>query len=521
MSTRLTPRDLNLPAKFHAWRPGQIDAIETIVSTDQRFVAGAFPTGTGKSVLTVASGKINGGRTVILTSTKMLAEQYLSDFSDCGMVEMRGQSNFHCTETYKRNATCADGRKLKCPARISEECEYIRARKTFLESSLSVTNYDYYLSSIIHGDGCGPVDLLVLDEAHTAVQQLSDAITITLNHLDNEPFYMITGTPPFARPIPEWKEWSRQAILKIKNAKFMTHGMDSDEKFSHFTSALKRLSEIPTNWIAEHDTDTKSSFAPLWPTEYAKEILFASAKKVLLVSATIVPKTLHLLDIQDSESLFLQTNYSFPVHRAPVYLFGAHRIDFRTSPAQWIETIARMDALIDRRTDRKGIIHSVSYDRQKFISTQSRHRDTMISPISRFLRDEVNRFRRQPPPSLLVSPALTTGYDFPGRECEYQIIVKLPFVDTRGAVMKARVNQDPEYANYMTAQTLTQMCGRPMRSPSDQCENFILDTHMNWFWRTQDRKGFRHLFPSWFVPLVRWANDAPPQPPPPLDSAWI
>jgi Rad3-related DNA helicase len=78
--------------------------------------------------------------------------------------------------------------------------------------------------------------------------------------------------------------------------------------------------------------------------------------------------------------------------------------------------------------------------------------------------------------------------------------------------MKARDEADPEYLPYLTAQTLTQTCGRAMRAPDDQCENFILDQHANWF-----IKKHRDLFPPWFMRQVRYPNGLP-APPPPLDS---
>jgi ATP-dependent DNA helicase DinG len=518
-SSCLTPYDLGLPPKFASWRPGQESAIFTIVESDRRFIAGAYPTGTGKSVVAVGSGLMNGGRTVIETSTKLLCEQYCGDFPS--ITEMRGQSNFPCHESKRRNATCVDGRAESCPARREGDCPYILARNRFLGSSLGVTNYDYALSSTLHGDGIGPIDLLVLDEAHSAVQQLSDALTISFKHWDLHPIYLITGYPPIGESITKWQSWSLDAAKALRERFGQDNDGSTPEILPHleqFKSSLSRLKTVDDTWVTDH-TEKESQFSPLWPTKYAKSVLFGGAKKVLLISATIVPKTLALLDVSEQESLFLTQSYHFPPHRSPVYLFGAHFIDYRSTDSQWAETIGRMDTLISRRLDRKGIIHSVSYDRQKFIYDNSEHRSIMLTPSPRTLPDAVTEFRRAKPPKLLVSPALTTGYDFPGEDCEFQIIIKLPFVDTRGGVMKARVEQDPEYGNYLTAQQLTQMCGRPMRSEEDQCENFILDRHAEWFFK--ERKmgrngkmggGYRHLFPEWFLKLVRWC-DGPPRPP--------
>lgn len=518
-SPLITPASLGLPPKFKSFRPGQLDTVFSIVSADQLFISGTRPTGSGKSVDAVASAIMNGGRTVICTSTKILEDQYMTDFSSIGMIEMRGQSNFRCSQLPGK--TCADGRKRGCNAKALDECPYVHARAAYLSASLAVTNYDYYLASNIYGDGNGPIDLLVLDEAHHAVQQLSDALTIKLRHPEFAYLYNLAGNPPINHPIAEWRAWAAQALNKLTEhvafGRVSPSDMPEIERYKH---TLSRLTKMEDTWInEENEKEDESQFAPLWPTAFARKILFGNAKKVLLLSATMVPKILTLLDIDTAntdECLMLETRYSFPSYRAPVYLFGAHKIDYRTTDGQWAETIGRMDTLLDRRLDRKSIVHSVSYEKQQFIYNKSDHSEHMLTPRAGALHAAVREFKNAPPPKILVSPALTTGYDFAYGECEFQIIIKLPFVDTRGPIMAARVATDKEYANLLTAQNFMQMCGRPMRAEDDQCETVVLDAHANWFLRSAQYKGFRHLFTDWFLNLIRDRCNSPPVPPPPL-----
>ena len=70
--------------------------------------------------------------------------------------------------------------------------------------------------------------------------------------------------------------------------------------------------------------------------------------------------------------------------------------------------------------------------------------------------------------------------------------------------MQARCKADKDYANYMTAQTLVQTCGRGVRSDTDVCENFILDDNFGWFWWYN-----KHLFPQWFMDSIRKMNALP------------
>ena len=542
----LSPSDIGLPAKFSEWRPGQFNAImETVAafSAGIRVVAGNLPTGSGKSVLAIATAILNGGRVVVLTSTKGLQDQYMRDFAECGLVDMRGRQNYDCPQ----HSNCADGRLCGCthmaPTKAEDygndsssaasDCPHSLARDRFLSARISVTNYACYFANIMHGEGVGEIDLLVLDEAHNAIEELSNALTIVLDYNLIESVRKkvnIPPTPDGGSSIGLWRDWAKKSAPTVKTlfAQVKRDGGGSTwlKMIDNLASTLARIAELPDNWIIDNSKEGQVSFAPLWPTDFAEEKLFRGIKRILLISATIVPKTLDLLGIPKTDSIFVSAVHSFDPRRSPVYLFGACRIDFRTTIPQWAETIGRMDAIINRRLDRKGIIHPVSYDRAEYILSNSQHQGLMIFPKGRMLHDSLELFRNSPPPRILITPAITTGYDFPGSQAEYQFIIKVPFIDARSPILQARSKADDEYLPYLTAQILTQTCGRAMRDPRDQCENFILDRHANWFLKSQDtsgssrRGGYRHLFPEWFLRQIQYVS-SPPFPPTALSTQGV
>lgn len=515
-ATSLSPADLGLPPKFSSWRPGQWPSIQTAIETDARFIAMCAPTGSGKSVLSVGTAILNGGRALYLTSTKSLQDQLAADFVPCGMVDMRGRQNYSCIKDggHSHRLTCTEGRILECRA---AGCPYQATRGEFLSSNLALTNYAYYFSSILHSEGSGNIDLLILDEAHAAVQELSSAIEIHLNHHLNGYLYeALDSRPPYDRQLAQWRTWAKFTLPKAQ-----TYLKSLKESQQHkllaltdqFVSVLERLSNVPEDWILDTSDPKETAVCPLWPTDYADKYLFRQIPRILLVSATIVPKTLELLGIPQDQSLFLSQDHTFDPGRCPVYLFGPCRVDHKMSEGNFQEVVGRMDTLIRQRLDRKGTVHTVSYDRQDMLYNRSEHKDIIIAPRrASELRDALQEFRSSKPPRVLMSPAITTGYDFAYRDCEFQIIIKVPFIDARSPVMKARAEADEEYLPYLTAQTLTQECGRSMRASDDQTENIILDAHANWF-----LKRYRHLFPPWFLRQVRYPNGLP-VPPPPLTN---
>lgn len=64
--------------------------------------------------------------------------------------------------------------------------------------------------------------------------------------------------------------------------------------------------------------------------------------------------------------------------------------------------------------------------------------------------------------------------------------------------MKARLANDKQYSNYMTALTLVQMTGRGMRSADDRCETIIVDDNIGWF----VGQNANH-FPKWWMQSYR------------------
>ena len=126
------------------------------------------------------------------------------------------------------------------------------------------------------------------------------------------------------------------------------------------------------------------------------------------------------------------------------------------------------------------------------IITYSRHRDILLFNDPKNTRTTVERFRSSDPPRVLISPSLTTGWDLPDEDCEYAIIAKIPFPDTRSAITAARSKADPDYGPYVAMQTIVQASGRGMRSATDSCEVLIIDDQWRWFW-----PKFKHFAPGW------------------------
>lgn len=521
---KLTPAEIGLPPKFQEWRPGQWESAYTTFTTTKRFIAAAIPTGGGKSPYCVATALLSGGRWPYVTSSKGLQDQLLDDFRTVpGFCDMRGRQNYSCV----MGSSCAEGRIMECKDMM---CRYNEAKADFTSASLPETNYAYYLSSMMHGDGIGHMDGLILDEAHNAVQELCNVIEIKLPHKAYDQFYGTLGSgPPINKPIAEYRTWAKWLLPQA--SKMLADYKRSGNKakwltlLDRFCSDLNRICNVPETWIVDDSSNAQTLICPLWPTEYAEQYLFAGAPKVILSSATLVPKTLSLLGIKQEDSLFLNMETSFDPRRCPIYIMPAGdniRVEKNMPEANWQSVMGMMDTFIRRRLDRKGIIVIPSYEWMKRIYKDSEHAHLFITPWeARELAGSIEEFMKSGAPRILISPAITTGYDFKYSMCEYTILLKVPFIPP-SPVMDARAAADPEYKPYLVGQTMVQAFGRGMRAANDQNEILILDGHASWFFKRPFMKGgrnvggYRHLIPHYTVRQLQYPDG---QPEPPLTLA--
>lgn len=527
----LTPAHFGLPPKFASWRDNQLEAIEQIVNCDERFQLVCAPTGFGKSLVYMAAAMMSEQRTVVLTSTKGLQDQLEADFSSISR-DCRGQTNYRCTEAHRygvhgfvsvQEGPCHAG--APC-AKKNEGCEYYDRLREAQKSNLVTTNYAMWMYDSAREEQrqlvyYRPVKMLILDEAHDAPDALSSFISARLSRDDVAAAKL--AWPSLGEDQEAWKLWADEMFLALDqrirlyagsfksgrgNAKMAREAMIC----KRVARKLERIAGMTGKWVIEEKEEWSGErkhrvvhFDPLWPQNYAESALFRQVPKVVMVSATVRPKTAGLLGVGLSDANFYEYPSGFPALYRPIIHVPTVRMNHWMSDQQTMLWLQRIDQILDGRKDRKGVIHSVSYDRMQLIKQNSRHSSRILTHDSKTRREVVEQFKRSTSPSILCSPSVDTGYDFPYEQCEFQIISKIPFLDKRAKVIRERdANDHPEFANYTTAQTLVQMTGRGMRAADDRCETLIIDNCVSNF-VFENRK---HI-PKWWMDSFRVEVNVP------------
>lgn len=531
-----TPPDFGLPSKFSSWRTPQMEAVDLFLDTKTRYIVCSQPTGTGKTLIAPALQVLTGEKVVVVTATKPLQDQYMGDFglsspidpNPTPMVDIRGQNNYKCKSAAAKGKpwyTCEVGRDECCEHIGTLSCTYEHEAFIAANSRLVVTNYQFWLNSWRSGKSeiFKDTGILVLDEGHEAVEELARflSITLTWDELDaagldadglRNAIIDIHARPDnlggkFTGQLAKlWSEWADSAAAHVnaecstyrrRNALMGTAQDEHSRKLTKLADKLGKVSKLDDGWVWQSDKPGKGiQFDCIFPGKYANQ-LFQNVRRIVVISATIKPYTMSLLGLSGYEYKFREWPRVFPLNRMPFYFAPTAtsvtkdgkpitlKLTHRTTQTEMARLVETMDKIIDARLDRKGIIHSVSYARAQQIILMSRHKHRFVTNFrgGEDAAKAVKQFRAAQPggmASILISPSFSTGHDFKGKQCEWQIIVKVPFADTQSAVAQER-KKDDRWGMYSTMQELVQAYGRGMRADWDQCETFILDGQIKWF----------------------------------------
>lgn len=514
----LSPQECGLPPHLERWRPKQEEALDFLLRSQKRVKAISLPTGGGKSAVYMAYALLTKTPTCMVTNSRGLQDQLLREFQSVGLVDLRGRRNYSCGLHADDAYTCEEGYAARCPYKGTVNCPSSKAEMRAAISRLVVTNYDKWTAAKLNGTGLEHIKQVVFDEGHETHNALARAKQVELHARE---VGQVLGLPflpfPDADNMFYWRRWASEArdvserLMLIAKRRLVDGGPSSWVKhYLHLKSLCRRLATLstctPEDWVVEEIRDGYQ-FDPVRPARYAESALLFRIPSIVVVSATLRPKSLALTGISRDIYDYREFNSDFDPRRCPIYYVPTQRVDIRA------ESLAPLWMLLDRvaskRRDRKGIVHTISFLRRGDVLTSSRFRESMIvNERGEAPGRMIDEFRRAGPGAILVTPSVSGGYDFKLKEAEWQFICKLPFPPP-SKILKARTEDDREYPYWLTMNKFTQIAGRIMRVPEDQGETIFGDMHWDWFnkYHYLATKSFKARFKR--VEVL-------PQPPPPL-----
>lgn len=521
----LTPKQLGLSQ----WRPGQYQAIQNSRNSARRFVGQCAPTGTGKSHILMGEALESGARTLILTATKPLQKQYIETFAHLNILGVKGKANYTCNamlvggEFYDGSparsvaeAPCQFGEE--CGLRISG-CTYYDAVSAAKYYRRVCTNYAAYISANLYTEGWGKFNLVICDEAHEADMWLSKMLAVQFPRC----YTNLTGAKlPNSTNIPTWVAWAKRELPMIKAAIRLEKRALAKARRKKYArlrtlqsldSNLERMVNMTHEWRV-FPGQSHILFQPIWVHEHAEPLLFNGADKVVCASSTMVPNTLNLLGIPDSEMDFFSYPSQFPVSRRPIYYHPVARMRHGMPETEIRECVDVIDSFIAMRLDRKGFIPTPSFALQNLIMKHSRFSSLMVASSQSSTAQTgsnmslanmtLQRFKASPQPSILIGPSWNTGINLPYKLAEYTVVPKMFMPDITDPLLVARTEDHPDYAWSHAGMVFTQAIGRAMRAEDDLNEVLVTDATFGRF-----MSQYRRMIADWVWPAVQYVNVLP------------
>ena len=200
------PRDIDprIGKKFEKWRgenEEQKEAVKFILTAQKQYSLLSMPTGSGKSLVAVASAILHDGKAIIITKNTNLAKQYEKDFDIPVVI---GRKHYKCIlypELTAENCPYT-GQYSHCPAvkdvldyyevktlddlqpDEADEitCPYVRVRELARKSDVAVLNYHYFYFAYLREGYWPKPSLIIVDEAHEFPNFLVEVSTLKLRY---------------------------------------------------------------------------------------------------------------------------------------------------------------------------------------------------------------------------------------------------------------------------------------------------------------------------------------------------
>lgn len=505
------PADYGLPPKFNSWRQAQRLGLERVYqevqtgTTPPRFrgvqmIVGSGKTGYYMTVDRIRKSLIQGHRTVILTMFKPLQQQIMEEFQGhVALHDIRGRANYSC-----RNwDDCDIGAEHNCSLSRSTHCEYRASYERALRSSVVVTNPAYWMSIHKYGEGLGNFDLMIVDEAHSLFQVLSEAATVKM-----KPDVGPQGE--FGRlRLDLWKQYAEERKPQCELEMQTATGWKAKALRNEMNALLVILHEAEKDGFTV-DVDPNSGWAqisPIWPADSADRNFYLGIPEVILVSGTLTARTMQMIGAAGPsiDSVFETYPPSIDPSTWPVHLTDVGHIKSNMGVDVAGRWKAAHNMILRHHRDLKGMDHSVSYTRANEIAgfLDATHHRVMTHPPGK-VDQAVEDYKAARMPTVMVTPAMTTGYDFPEEPVNFSIISKMPVPDFRSVpnLRKARQGRYREYGSFEMMNVFCQSLGRMKRSPEQVSHIYVLDS----FARPMLHQHMGELVPEWVDSLLVWGD---------------
>lgn len=479
------------------------DAVAKHLDNGVKFVVAELPTGVGKSDLAMAFAK-TAETAYITTSQNPLIDQYLEEFPG-QFSHIKGRGNYDCND----HGTCKDGYDMDCLEAEKEKdvtwrdavdsgvvtCPYIVARTDAIESPITLTNTAYYALACKNKTLWNTRSLAVLDEAHNLASEILNHVSITINSDDlirlrisvaflkaaNNKIVTVDEYMPFIFALHKDLE-----DIISENESGDNLNTDMEKVIDLFDRITRFLNSNTSNWVFHIETRKNGAYClvgrPVESAPFSQELIFNQANQFVLQSATIInplqyAKELGIVGV----GMFVQRPSPFDLNRRPIMLMRTGKMT-KGHIENSLPLIARdVKKILDSRPNQNGIVHTHTYKIWEYLKTlfESDPRCVFTERITR--SQDLLSLKNKVGSKVLFSPSMTEGVDGKDDIVRFQILCKVPYPNLGDERIKKKTANNAAWYPYETSKTIIQTIGRGMRTETDWCHNFFLDSDFESF----------------------------------------
>lgn len=511
-------------------RSGQVavlNAVDQALNKGYKNILLEAPVGSGKSAIAITiaryiQSKLKPGVPAahILTPRKALQDQYWEDFHNLDLCVMKGRSAYPCTydkpisfynsattaikagEIFKfKGLNCAEApcvakpviRKI-CTKKGEKPCPYQTAIATAQNKKYIIHNLHSFMFQAYFSENFDVRELIVIDECHEMEGTVRDFATREITvPIDKEP-------PESFNKLSQWVIWFRSFIHIFSDIKSAITGISPREKYEGLLLDLENLSTygFEEEFIVDTYTEknkTVFKFIPKNVSKLIEKFLLGFGKTRILLSGTIYDKNTFCIDngLDPKETYFIRIGSTMPLKSRPIYLKPEYSVD--TSHKNWDnnfkEILSKIKKVFDIFSDVKGLIHSPSYKASLELSLGLKS-DRLIVHDSKNFQENLSEFYEDNTNKVLISPICQQGVDFKYERARFQIILRVPYLNTSDKFVANQLANNYSWYNRQALIIFGQQLGRINRADDDFGVTILMDTRFNDFINKNKR-----LLPDW------------------------
>lgn len=430
-----------------------------------------LPVSVGKSAIAITISNWIKGKSIILTPSNILVEQYLKDYPHLHSIKRKDAYSCH---SLLNQASCSDFHATK--KFFCKGCPYRKAVVSKDYRKTSVANYYTYLAYKMFRE------VLIVDEAHQLRGMVNDQMS---HHL-----WKFKYKYPYSlRTYDDLKKWVDQnpSLSKDKVLQLLKKELHQPvpkylvEKGTDYYRG--RQEEV----LKVRPVDTSNYGGLLWPS--------SKVKKLVLMSATISEADVQQLGLSKKRVMTIHSNSPIPKERRPVYFDEslATTVSIKSTKEDHQQLANQILKIVEEHPNQKGFVH-ITYSLMETLRPYLEGKSDRLMFHTRADKQfKYSQYRADQTDKVLMACGLYEGVDLLEDMGRFQIIVKVPWPSLAEPAVRWMAEANPSNYAWEATKVVIQATGRICRSPKDFGSTFVIDKSFKRLYNQNPEQ-----FPTWF-----------------------